>query len=105
VTLSGGNQQKVVIARGVMTRPEVLLFDDPTRGVDVSAKAEILSTMRRLASEGVAVAFASSDLAEMTEAADRVIVMARGRVSAEFTASDITEAKLTSAASSDHVVH
>jgi erythritol transport system ATP-binding protein len=101
VALSGGNQQKVVIARGVMPRPRVLLLDDPTRGVDIGAKAEILATMRALASDGMAVAFASSDLAEIVEAADRVLVMARGRVHAEFAAGDITEAKLTAAASSD----
>jgi erythritol transport system ATP-binding protein len=99
--LSGGNQQKVVIARGVMPRPRVLLLDDPTRGVDVAAKAEILATMRSLAAEGMAIAFSSSDLAEIVEASDRVIVLARGRVRAEFSASEITEEKLTAAASSD----
>src|SRR4029079_13674045 len=82
VALSGGNQQKVVIGRGVMPRPRVLLLDDPTRGVDVAAKAEILATLRSLAAAGMAVAFASSALAEVVEAADRVLVMARGRVRA-----------------------
>ena len=99
VSLSGGNQQKVVIARSVMPRPRVLLLDDPTRGVDVAAKAEILATMRTLASEGMAVAFASADLAEIAEVADRVLVLSRGRVSAELAASEITEARLTAAAS------
>jgi len=103
VALSGGNQQKVVIGRGVMPRPRVLLLDDPTRGVDVAAKAEILTTMRSLAADGMAVAFASSDLAEVVEAADRVLVMARGRVRAEYAAGDCTEEKLTAAASSDPV--
>jgi erythritol transport system ATP-binding protein len=98
--LSGGNQQKVVIGRGVMPRPRVLLLDDPTRGVDVAAKAEILATMRALAADGMAVAFTSSDLAEIGEGADRVLVMARGRVSAELAAADVTEARLTAAASS-----
>jgi erythritol transport system ATP-binding protein len=100
VALSGGNQQKVVIARGVMPKPRVLLLDDPTRGVDVAAKAEILATMRSLAADGMAVAFASSDLAEIVDAADRVLVMARGRLRAEFAAVDVTEEKLTAAASS-----
>ena len=95
--LSGGNQQKVVIARGVMPRPRVLLLDDPTRGVDVAAKSEILATMRGLAAEGMAVAFASSDLAEILEAADRVIVLSRGRVRREFTGAEMTEEKLTDA--------
>jgi erythritol transport system ATP-binding protein len=101
--LSGGNQQKVVIARGVMPRPRVLLLDDPTRGVDVAAKAEILAIMRGLAAEGMAVAFATSDLAEILDAADRAIVLSRGRVRGEFSASDVTEQKLTAAASSDPV--
>jgi erythritol transport system ATP-binding protein len=101
--LSGGNQQKVVIARGVMPRPRVLLLDDPTRGVDVAAKAEILAIMRRLAAEGMAVAFATSDLAEILDAADRVIVLSRGRVRGEFSASDMTEQQLTAAASFDPV--
>jgi len=101
VVLSGGNQQKVVIGRGIMTRPRVLLLDDPTRGVDVAAKAEILATMRTLAAGGMAVAFASSDLAEVVEAADRVLVMSRGRVRAEYSGGDVTEEKLTAAASSD----
>jgi erythritol transport system ATP-binding protein len=95
--LSGGNQQKVVIARGVMPRPRVLLLDDPTRGVDVGAKSEILATMRRLAAEGMAVAFATSDLAEILEAADRVIVLSRGRLRREFTAAEMTEEKLADA--------
>ncbi len=98
--LSGGNQQKVVIARGVMARPRVLLFDDPTRGVDVAAKAEILQTMRTLASEGMAVAFASSDLAEIFDAADRVVVMTRGRICGEMPVADATEDGLTALASS-----
>lgn len=98
-SLSGGNQQKVVIARGVMPRPRVLLFDDPTRGVDVAAKAEIVQTMRTLADQGLAVAFASSDLSEILDGADRVLVMARGRIRAEFTAADATEEGLAAAAS------
>jgi erythritol transport system ATP-binding protein len=103
VALSGGNQQKVVIGRGVMPRPRVLLLDDPTRGVDVGAKAEIVATMRSLAAGGMAVAFASSDLAEILEAADRVLVMARGRIRAEYAAAEVTEEHLAAAASSDPV--
>ena len=97
--LSGGNQQKVVIARGVMIRPLVLLMDDPTRGVDVAAKAEIMRCLRRLANEGMAVLFASSDLDEVLAAADRVLVMTRGRVVAEYAAADATAHALASAAS------
>ncbi len=79
--LSGGNQQKVVLARAVMSRPRVLLIDEPTRGVDVAAKFEILESMRRLAAKGLAIVFATSDLAEVLAVATSVLVMARGRIS------------------------
>ena len=97
--LSGGNQQKVVIARSVMTRPRVLLMDEPTRGVDVGAKAEIVETMRRLAADGLAVMFASSELAEIEAAATRVLVMARGRITANLSGAEMTPEAITSAAS------
>jgi erythritol transport system ATP-binding protein len=97
--LSGGNQQKVVISRAVMNRPSVLLFDEPTRGVDVSAKAEILAYVRRLAAEGAAVMYASSDLGEVRAVADRVIVLSRGRVTADGSAAELAEHVLASAAS------
>ena len=97
--LSGGNQQKVVIARSVMTRPRVLLMDEPTRGVDVGAKAEILDTMRRLAADGLAVVFASSELEEIEAAATRVLVMARGQVAANLSGVEMTPEAITSAAS------
>ncbi len=97
--LSGGNQQKVVIARGAMLRPKVLLLDEPTRGVDVAAKAEILACMRQLAEDGMAVVFASSDLHEIFAVASRVLVMARGRIVAEHQAGEATEHALASAAS------
>ena len=98
-SLSGGNQQKVVIARAAMSRPRVLLMDEPTRGVDVGAKAEILESMRRLAADGLAVVFASSDLAEVRAGATRILVMARGRITAEVAAADATDDVLASAAS------
>jgi erythritol transport system ATP-binding protein len=98
-SLSGGNQQKVVIGRAVMSRPRVLLLDEPTRGVDVGAKAEILETMRRLAAEGLAIVFASSDLSEIRSAATRIVVMARGRITAAAAPSDVTDDVLVSAAS------
>lgn len=97
--LSGGNQQKVMIARSVMTRPRVLLMDEPTRGVDVGAKREIVETMRRLAADGMAVVFATSELAEIHAAADRALVMARGRIAAELSGSEMTDEAMASAAS------
>ena len=97
--LSGGNQQKVVIARSVMTRPRVLLMDEPTRGIDVGAKAEIVETMRRLAAEGLAVVFASSELEEIEAATTRVLVMARGEITANLSGAEMTPHAITSAAS------
>jgi erythritol transport system ATP-binding protein len=97
--LSGGNQQKVVIARNLMTRPRVLMMDEPTRGVDVAAKSEIVDSMRRLANEGMAVLFATSDLAEIRAAATRAVVMARGRITADLSGAGMTAEALASAAS------
>ena len=77
--LSGGNQQKVMLAKWLETRPKVLIFDEPTRGIDVGAKAEVHGIIRRLAAEGVAVIVISSDLPEVLALADRVLVMREGR--------------------------
>jgi erythritol transport system ATP-binding protein len=98
-SFSGGNQQKLVLARAAMSRPRVLLMDEPTRGVDVAAKLEIVESMRRLAGEGAGVLFASSDLAEVQAAATRVLAMARGRITADLDASQASAEALASAAS------
>ena len=82
--LSGGNQQKVVLSRAMLTQPKVLLMDEPTRGVDVGARAEIYEIIRRMASSGVAVVFSSSEIQEVLTLATRVLVMASGRLTAEF---------------------
>jgi ribose transport system ATP-binding protein len=79
--LSGGNQQKVVLARWLSLDPKVILFDEPTRGIDVGAKAEIYQLMRRLADEGVAIVMISSDMEEILGNSDRVAVMHEGRIS------------------------
>jgi ribose transport system ATP-binding protein len=81
-TLSGGNQQKVVLAKLLATEAKILLFFDPTRGVDVGTKAEIFTLMRDLAARGFAILFFSTDLAELANVADRVLVMSYGRISA-----------------------
>jgi ABC-type sugar transport system ATPase subunit len=78
--LSGGNQQKVVLAKMLLTAPKVLLLYDCTRGVDVGTKAEIFQTMAELADDGVAVVFYSSDLTELVHMCDRVAVLAEGRL-------------------------
>ena len=79
-TLSGGNQQKVVLGKWLALRPRVLIFDEPTQGVDVGAKAEIHRLIRRLADEGTAVVMISSDMDEIVAESDRVAVMHDGRV-------------------------
>ena len=96
-TLSGGNQQKIVIGRWVYAGVSVLLLDEPTRGIDVEAKAQIYELIRNLAAEGKAVIFVSSEVEELPLVCDRVIVLRDGRIGAEFTAPDIDVEKLLSA--------
>lgn len=83
-SLSGGNQQKVVIGKALMTGPKVLLMDEPSRGIDIGAKAEIYHKMRNLAAEGIGIIFVTSDLEEVLALSDRIIVLADGRISGEF---------------------
>ena len=78
-TLSGGNQQKVVIGKWLATRPRVLLLDEPTRGIDVGAKQEIYDLVLALAGEGLAIVLVSSELPELLLLADRILVMSEGR--------------------------
>jgi erythritol transport system ATP-binding protein len=96
-SLSGGNQQKVVIGRCLMTDPLVLLLDEPSRGVDVGARGEVFDTMRALAAQGMAVVFATSDLLEARAAADRVLVMANGRLTADLMIDQASEEVLVAA--------
>jgi erythritol transport system ATP-binding protein len=102
--LSGGNQQKVVLARALLTNPTVLLLDEPTRGIDVGAKSEISKIMSDLAGQGLGVLFASSELAEVLAMADRILVMANGRITGEFEAGEATEEDLVAASASDEVL-
>lgn len=95
--LSGGNQQKVVIGRGLMTDPLVMLLDEPSRGVDIGARGEVFETMRELASQGMAVVFATSDLLEARAVADRVLVLSGGRLTADLTLEEASEAALVAA--------
>jgi ABC-type sugar transport system ATPase subunit len=92
--LSGGNQQKIVLAKWLRTRPRVLLLDEPTRGIDVGAKAEIYGIIRELAAEGMAVVFVSSDLPEVTGLAHRVLVCRGGRVVGEISGAQIDEEEI-----------
>ncbi|WP_410660092.1 sugar ABC transporter ATP-binding protein [Amycolatopsis sp. lyj-112] len=90
-TLSGGNQQKVVLAKWLATTPKVLIVDEPTRGIDVGTKAEVHRLMSELAADGVAVVMVSSDLPEVLGMADRVLVMREGRIVAEIPRAEATE--------------
>jgi len=96
--LSGGNQQKVVLARWLETRPRILILDEPTKGVDVAAKAEIQAIVRELVREGTAVILISSELEEVRDLANRVLVFRAGRVSAEIPGAGASDAALMSAA-------
>ena len=89
--LSGGNQQKVLLGRWLMTNPKILLMEEPTRGVDVGAKAEIYRVINEQTSRGVAIVLVSSDLPELVEMSDRVIAMREGRVVAELAGNDTTQ--------------
>jgi ribose transport system ATP-binding protein len=96
--LSGGNQQKCIISRWLLTRPEVLLLDDPTRGIDVGAKAELYALIDRLCRDGLGVILTSSELPELLTLSDRVIVLAEGRLTAEFARGAATEQRIMEAA-------
>ena len=97
-SLSGGNQQKVVVAKSLLTLPQVLLLDEPTRGIDVGAKAEIFEIMNQLAEQGLAILFVSSELAEMFTIPDRILVLSKGKVTGEFAHDEVTEELLVTAA-------
>jgi ribose transport system ATP-binding protein len=101
--LSGGNQQKVVIARWLARDCRVLLFDEPTRGIDVAAKDTIYQLVRDLAAAGKAVIVVSSELVELMALCDRILVMCQGSIAAEFTAGEWTQEKITRAAFSGYL--
>ena len=92
--LSGGNQQKVVLSKWLCSEAEVFIFDEPTRGVDVGAKAEIYHLMNRLAASGVAIVMISSELPEILGMSDRILVMRAGRVACEFGSEEATQEKI-----------
>lgn len=92
--LSGGNQQKVVLGKWLMTHPKVLFLDEPTRGIDVGAKAEIHALMAKLADDGVAIVFVSSELPEILGMSDRVLVLHEGKITGEFTNNNLTQEEI-----------
>ncbi|MCD2170614.1 sugar ABC transporter ATP-binding protein [Microbacterium sp. JC 701] len=99
--LSGGNQQKVVLARWLATKPRLLLLDEPTRGIDVGAKSEIYAIIDELAHQGVAVIVVSSELPEILGVSDRIYVMADGRIAGELDREDATEERILALAMND----
>ncbi len=101
--LSGGNQQRVVLSKWLATAPKVLILDEPTRGVDVAAKADIHGLMCQLAKQGVAILMISSDLPEILAMSDRIVVMHRGRVAGEFERDSATEAAIMACATGEVV--
>lgn len=96
--LSGGNQQKVAIAKGLMTKPKVLILDEPTRGVDVGAKKEIYQLINQFKADGMSIILVSSDMPEVLGMSDRILVMHEGRICGEFDAKDADQEKLLACA-------
>lgn len=97
-TLSGGNQQKVVLAKGLLTQPSVILLDEPTRGIDVGAKSEIYELVNELAAQGVSFLVASSELPELLRMSDRILVLCEGRVTADLDAETADQERILEAA-------
>ena len=103
--LSGGNQQKVVLARWLALRPKVLIVDEPTRGIDVGAKVEVHNLLFEMANAGIAVIAISSELPELLGMSDRILVMREGRQMAIFSREEVTQEKIMTAAMGQALVH
>jgi len=101
-TLSGGNQQKVVLGKWLLTKPKVLFLDEPTRGVDVGAKQEIYAEINKLAAEGLAIVLVSSELPEVLGLSDRILVLHEGRVTGQFSRDEATAEGVMAAATGNH---
>lgn len=98
VNLSGGNQQKVVLGKWLLAKPEILFVDEPTKGIDVGAKAEIYKLMNELAQSGMSIVMVSSDMPELVSMSNRCVVLSNGRMTGEFTGSEITQENVMRAA-------
>ena len=97
-TLSGGNQQKVVLGKMLLTQPKVLLLDEPTRGIDVGAKLEVYELINRLTAAGQAIVLVSSELGELMGMSDRIVMLCEGRIGGTFERSAATQERLLAAA-------
>ncbi|MDA3958734.1 sugar ABC transporter ATP-binding protein [Oceanispirochaeta sp.] len=102
-SLSGGNQQKVVFGKSLLTNPKVLLLDEPTRGIDVGAKGEIFNIMNDLAEKGLGIILVTSEIKELLAICDRVIVLSKGRITGEFSDKEMTEENLVNASAIGHI--
>ncbi|MEG1268715.1 MAG: ATP-binding cassette domain-containing protein, partial [Oscillospiraceae bacterium] len=96
LNLSGGNQQKVILSRWMAMNPKIIILDEPTKGIDVGAKSEIYSMICKVAKQGIAVIFISSELPEVIGLSDRIIVLKDGRLTAEISHKDATESEILS---------
>jgi rhamnose transport system ATP-binding protein len=96
--LSGGNQQKAVLGKWLMVEPGIILLDEPTRGIDIGAKAEVHRLIGELAAQGMAILMISSELPEILAMSDRIIVMREGRITGQFTRDEATAAGIIAAA-------
>ena len=92
--LSGGNQQKAVLSKWLMTKPRVLIMDEPTRGIDVGAKNEIYKLMNKLAAEGKSIIMISSEMTEILRMSDRIVVMCEGKKTGEIGIAEATQEKI-----------
>lgn len=102
LSLSGGNQQKCVIGKGILTSPEILLMDEPSRGIDVGAKAEVFDIINEYAEKGLSIVVISSELKEIVAIADRILVLSNGLVTGEFVGEEINEELLVKASYKGH---
>jgi ABC-type sugar transport system ATPase subunit len=96
--LSGGNQQKIVMSKWLCTKAEILIFDEPTRGIDIGSKVEIYNLMKRLVDRGTAILMISSELPELIGMSDRILVMRQGRIVGEFSPEETDQEKILQAA-------
>ena len=97
--MSGGNQQKVVIAKWLAMKPNILIMDEPTRGIDIGAKSEIYALMRKMTEQGMSIIMISSEMSEVMQVSDRILVMHEGSISGELTAEEVTRNNIMQAAS------
>jgi AI-2 transport system ATP-binding protein len=97
-TLSGGNQQKVVLSKALASKPDIIILDEPTRGVDASARLDVYQLIENLAKEGVGILLISSELEEIVDLSDRILVMYQGRIINETVRADVSLQQVMSAA-------